>query len=277
MDDPRLRLARDDLADARLEGIVPAARYRATTALQLIVPSAAIRSAPDESAGQLDQLLFGEVFECLEEQAGFVFGQAAGDGYVGWVARSGLSAEVSVPSHFVSAPRAYAFAEPSIKSAARGPFGLGALVSVAEETGPLARAARLGWIATRHLTALGRTLGDPAAVAESLLGAPYLWGGRDSLGLDCSGLVQQAFMACGLALPRDTDQQQEAGAPIGPEALRRGDLVFWSGHVAMMVDGARIIHANAHHMAVAVEPLSEAIARIAAEPTAYRRYVWQAG
>jgi hypothetical protein len=229
----------------------------------------------------MDQLLFGEVFDTLEEESGFVFGQSARDGYVGWILRASLAAEVLAPTHFVSAPRTYAFAEPSIKSRANGLIGLGSLVTVLEERAPLSRIARQGWIASGHLTPMGRTLGDPAAVAESLIGAPYLWGGRDGLGLDCSGLVQQAFVACGLALPRDTDQQQAAGAPIGRDALRRSDLVFWSGHVAMMLDSTHIIHANAHHMAVAVERLDEASARIAAmgvgDPTAFRRHAWQSG
>ncbi len=107
------------------------------------------------------------------------------------------------------------------------------------------------------------------------LGAPYLWGGRDSLGLDCSGLVQQALYAVGAACPRDTDQQALLGESVPRSELARGDLVFWRGHVGMMLDETRLIHANAHHMAVAIEPLSAAVARIAGkgggEPTAMRR------
>jgi cell wall-associated NlpC family hydrolase len=112
--------------------------------------------------------------------------------------------------------------------------------------------------------------GDPAAVALSFLGAPYQWGGRESLGLDCSGLVQQALYACGQACPRDSDMQAALGQAVERGALRRGDLVFWKGHVGMMLDGERLLHANAFHMQVQVEPLAQAIARIG-EPTAYRR------
>ena len=174
----------------------------------------------------------------------------------------------------MSALRTFAFEEPSIKSPARGPLSLNALVSIVEENDTLARAERIGWIAKAHLTPVGMVLDDPASVALAHLGAPYLWGGRDSTGLDCSGLIQQALFACGLACPRDSDQQERLGAPAPPGALGRNDLVFWSGHVGMMLDAQRLIHANAHHMAVAVELFAEAKARIAAkgsEPIAYRR------
>ena len=134
---------------------------------------------------------------------------------------------------------------------------------------------RAGWIAKTHLSPIGTALTDPAAVAIAHLGAPYLWGGRESTGLDCSGLVQQALLACGHACPRDSDQQERLGVDAPPDALVRGDLVFWTGHVAMMVDAERMVHANAFHMAVAMEPLDEGRRRIAArgggEPIAYRR------
>ena len=130
-----------------------------------------------------------------------------------------------------------------------------------------------GWFVDEHLVPIGQAEADHAAVAERFVGAPYLWGGRESLGLDCSGLVQQALYACGRDCPRDSDQQAAMGRPV--EAPRRGDLVFWRGHVAIMISEVDIIHANAWHMAVAVEPLGEAVARIGrlggGEPTVYRR------
>ena len=127
-----------------------------------------------------------------------------------------------------------------------------------------------------HLAPIGAGFEtDAAGVALRFLGAPYLWGGRESLGLDCSGLVQQALAACGKACPRDTDMQAGIGVAVAPGDLARGDLVFWKGHVGMMLDAERMVHANGHHMATVVEPLAEAIARIEAAgygpPTAYRR------
>ena len=153
----------------------------------------------------------------------------------------------------------------TLRSAPFGPLTLNALVTVEDEAGVFLRAVGAGWIPARHLSPIGQARADPAAVAETFLGAPYLWGGRTSLGLDCSGLIQQAFYACGRACPRDSDQQAQLGAPAPSEALARGDLVFWRGHVAMMLDKARLLHATAHHMAVAIEPLALAIPRIAAD------------
>lgn len=273
--DPRVTLVRDGLADAKLEGLVLAEQFVAARPSQAIVPVAAVRARPDARAEQVDQLLFGEGFDRLQVQGAFVLGQASRDGYVGWVEAGVLSDEIAHPTHWVSALRAFAFDEPSIKAPARGPLSLNAMVTVVEETGDLWRADRIGWIAKAHLSPVGRCLLDPVKVALAHLGAPYLWGGRDSTGLDCSGLIQQAFLACGRACPRDADLQQALGEAAAPEGLARGDLVFWTEHVGMMVDGRRLIHANSHRMAVTVEPLPRARERIAAtgggEPVAYRR------
>lgn len=273
--DPRVTLARDDLAAGVLEGVVAAGAYADPQALVAIVPAVALRRAPDMAAEQLDQLLFGEIFDVLDEQGGFAWGQSRRDGYVGFVERAALGPAGALPTHRISAIRTYAFAEPSIKTRAFGPYSINAVVRIEAREGRFAKAAGTGWFVEDHLAPIGRFEADPVAVAERFLGAPYLWGGRESLGLDCSGLTQQALLACGVAYPRDTDQQERLGQPLAAEDLRRGDLVFWKGHVAMMLDAERIIHANAHHMATAIEPLSQTRARYVAagvgEPTAYRR------
>lgn len=275
--DVRLTPMRDGVASQSLEGIARAEVYLAPKPLSCAVPATAIHRAPDFGSEQVDQLLFGEAFEVIEEEGAFFWGQAARDGYVGFVAAAALVAPRPEPTHRVAAVRTYAFAEPSIKSRASGPFSMNCLVAVEAREGRLAQVAGAGWMAVEHLTPVGTFEADLAGVAERYLGAPYLWGGRESLGLDCSGLVQQALFACGLACPRDADQQAELGRAIGREAFGRGDLVFWRGHVAIGLDSARVVHANGHHMAVAIEPLDAAIGRIEAAgvgpPTAFRR-VW---
>ena len=270
MSDARVTLARLDLADARLEGVIPATRYAPTTAYRCAVPATAVRRAPEPGAEQWDQLLFGEAFEVLETADGWAWGQAARDGYVGHVRLSDLATEVAEPTHRVSALRAYAFSRPDIKSAPVGLYSLNALVAVEAEDGRFVRAAGSGWFVGEQLAPIGAFETDPAAVAERFLGAPYQWGGRESLGLDCSGLVQQALYACGLGCPRDSDMQAMLGEGVSKDALARNDLVFWKGHVGMMLDGERLLHANARQMTTAIEPVAEAIARIG-EPTACRR------
>ncbi|MES3028793.1 MAG: NlpC/P60 family protein [Pseudomonadota bacterium] len=273
--DSRVTLARGDLAARALEGVVAADAYADSQVQVAIVPAVAIRRTPDLTGEQLDQLLFGEIFEVLGEQDGFAWGQSRRDGYVGFVERAALAPAGALPTHRVAAIRTYAFAEPSIKTRAFGPYSINALVRIEAREGRFAKAAGTGWFVEDHLAPIGRFEVDPVTVAERFLGAPYLWGGRESLGLDCSGLTQQALAACGIAYPRDTDQQERLGQPLAAADLRRGDLVFWKGHVAMMLDAERIIHANAHHMATAIEPLSQTRARYIAagvgEPTAYRR------
>jgi cell wall-associated NlpC family hydrolase len=270
MSDARLTLARPDLACADLQGLVRAKAYAPTVAHRCIAPSAALRRAPEPASEQLDQLLFGEGFDVLEATDGWAWGQARRDGYVGFVSTNDLAEGAVWPTHRVSALRAYGFSKPDIKSAPVGLFSLNALVCVEAEEGRFAKAEGAGWIAASQLSPIGVFETDPAAVAEWFLGAPYQWGGRESLGLDCSGLIQQALYACGQGCPRDSDQQAALGTPVGPGNLRRGDLVFWRGHVGMMLDEARMIHANARQMQVSIEPLADALARIG-PATGYRR------
>jgi len=274
--DRRLTLIHDGLADARLQGVIAADRYAETSPMQVSASVAPLRRHPRDDAEQESQLLFGERFEVLLEQDGYVFGQATRDGYVGWVMAEALSAPALGPTHRIRAIRTYGFSRPDIKSAPVGLYSLNALVTAEDREGRFVRTARAGWIMADHLAPVGLAFEtDPATVALRFLGAPYLWGGRESLGLDCSALVQNALLACGLACPRDTDMQAAMSAEIDPAEAERGDLVFWKGHVAMLLSRQTMIHANAHHMAVAIEPLSAAIARIAqagnGQPTAWRR------
>lgn len=275
-EDTRSLPMRDGVAADRLQGVVAAERYVQTTPWHCAVPAAAIRKSPAADAEQEDQIIFGEAFDVLIADGAFAFGQARRDGYVGYVYRAALMSGVVEPTHWVSALRTYAFTTPNLKSAPVGLYTLNSLVRVKEENGAYVRGQGTGWFVREHLTPIGEVAQDLAGVAETFRHAPYQWGGRESAGLDCSGLVQQAMYALGQAGPRDTDMQAyQIGYPVEPADLRRGDLVFWRGHVAIMLDDIHILHANAHHMATEIEPLALAVARIKAagvgEPVAYRR------
>jgi cell wall-associated NlpC family hydrolase len=274
--DPRLTLWRPDLAASALEGLVASERYVATRTLRLAAPSAPLLRGPDPNAERLDELIHGELFEALDERVGYLWGQARRDGYVGFVEADALGAVGPSPTHRVRALSAYALAAPSIKSRASGPFSLNALVAVEAEEGRFSRTAggRFFWAA--DLAPIGSGFErDPTAVAERFLGAPYLWSGRTSLGIDCSGLIQQALYACGRACPRDADQQAKLGRPVDRTELGRGDLVCWNGHIGIMLDQSRLLHATSHHMATVIEPLAGVIARNGAagrgSPTGFRR------
>jgi cell wall-associated NlpC family hydrolase len=273
--DARITLRRPDLAAEALEGIVRAARFEAPRRMRMAAVGAPLLLGPEPWAEQADQLLFGEMFDVLDMDGRFAWGQAVRDGYVGFVEAQTLSPDLLEPTHRVTALRTFAFAEPSIRSRPFGPLSLNAPLTVIDEEGPFLQAQGAGWIAAIHLAPIGEAFADRVETALAFLGTPYLWGGRDSLGLDCSGLVQQAWFAAGLACPRDSDQQAVMGREIDAADLARGDLVFWRGHVGLMLDETRLLHANAHHMAVAIEPLADAIARISAAgagpPTHFRR------
>jgi cell wall-associated NlpC family hydrolase len=241
---------------------------------QTCVPWASIRHTPSPTGEQVDQLLFGELFEVEHETDGWAFGRAKRDGYLGYVEANAIAAPGAPPTHTVRALRTYGFTEPSIKSAPTGLYSMNTLLTAEAREGRFVKTSG-GWFVADHLAPLDQPAADFVAVAEQFVGTPYLWGGRQSLGLDCSGLVQQALYATGRDCPRDSNQQDVLGAPVSPDDLRRGDLVFWRGHVAIMINATDIIHANGNRMAVTVEPLAEAIARTKAtgggEPTAYRR------
>lgn len=273
---PKTTLARADLAEQALEGLVSATAYRATAPWQCTHASTAVRSAPSAEGAQEDQLIFGELFDVLDQDGSWAWGRARRDGYVGFVALEALSVTVQMPTHRVAALRTYGYARPDFRAEPVILLSLNALVSEQARDGRFVQVAGAGWIASEHLADFTAFDDDLAAVAERFVGAPYQWGGRESLGLDCSGLVQQALYACGRASPRDTDEQEaELGHDIPVDQIARGDLVFWPGHVAIMVDSERVLHANSHHMAVAIEPLAAAAARQRAsgvgEPSAYRR------
>jgi cell wall-associated NlpC family hydrolase len=213
------------------------------------------------------------VYETTDE--GWAWGQLDADGYVGFMPANGLAAPGPAPTHRVSALRTLVFPAPSFKLPPIGALPLGARLAVVRSEGRFALTASGGYVPAQHLAPVASREPDFVAVAERFLGTPYLWGGKTSLGLDCSGLVQVALTACGFACPRDTDMQQAALGELAADGpRRRGDLIFWKGHVAIARDASTMIHANAFHMAVAIEPIDQAVARIRAsdgEVTTVRR------
>jgi cell wall-associated NlpC family hydrolase len=281
--DPRLNAFRPDLADIRLEGRVAAKRFVAGEPMQVAVAVADLRREPRPDSGVDTQLLFGETVSVFDEREGWSWVQAHTDGYVGYVADTALSRRMLSPTHVVTAPRTFIYPGPDMKLPAEAVLSMGSRLEVTSEAETRGtrylRLASGGAVVADHVVGAGVFASDPVAVAERLLETPYLWGGRSGHGIDCSGLAQLAFGMCGIEVPRDTSmQQRSAGQEIFPgqngEALRRSDLVFWKGHVAIMRDAQTIIHANGHSMAVSVETYADAIRRIAylyGEPVAYRR------
>lgn len=259
----RLVPARPDLAAEELRGKVEAGRFVAGRAFGVTAALLDMTGTPDPRAGRTTQLLRGERFVVYEERAdGLAWGQAVADGYVGYVPLAGLGPAQGKGSR-ITAVWSQVYAEPSAQAWVEAELPFMAEVPVAGTTGAYARLRGGGHVPRAHLEPVR---GDWVAQAERFVGVPYLWGGRSLRGIDCSGLVQVALMALDERAPRDSDMQEALlGAALGPdEPARRGDLVFWRGHVGIMQDAATLLHANGHHMAVTSEPLAVAVSRIAA-------------
>lgn len=274
MNDRRRTPFNGKVAAAHLKGLVDADRYVEAEPKHVAVVIADLCTEPGGARDR--QLLRGEAFMCLDVQEAWVFGYAEKDGYVGWVEAASLNGHPSdVPTHRVASARSYGKSTPGLKEMGRvTPLPFDARLAVVDEIDGWSRIAwgrgslpRDLYVPSKHLVRLDFAAEDPIAVAELFLGTPYLWGGNSAFGIDCSGLIQAACVACDVACPGDSDMQAvELGVELPDDApLKRGDLIFWSGHVAWVVNPDKILHANAHHMAVVHEPLKSAIARIEAQ------------
>jgi len=276
--DRRLYAFRSDLADERLRGRVAAGRFAAGTPAAVAVPVADIKAAPSPEAGVDSQLLLGDAVVVFDKKDGWAWIQSVRDAYVGYVRADALAEHAAAPTHVVAAPRSFVFSRDDLKSPRVEALSMGSGVVVsghAETRGTrYALLAGGGAMIAAHLSPAGQHASDYVSVAETLEQTPYLWGGTSGFGLDCSGLVQLAMRMAGGNAPRDTDMQERTFAPVNPAGLRRGDLVFWKGHVAVMLDAGNVIHANGHTMLVSRETLAEAIGRIEpvhGVPTSCRR------
>jgi cell wall-associated NlpC family hydrolase len=262
--DPRRTPARPDLAAAHLKGQVTAERYAEATALVVSVPMAPLTMRPDGEASLATQLLYGEPFAAYEKTGEWCWGQAERDGYVGYVPSACLQPAGPLPTHRVTQPLTHVYATPAVKTRPIGWLSYGALVGVEGVDNNFSELTTGGFVPTPHLSSCDVFAPDWVAEAERLLGAPYLWGGRTPAGLDCSALVQLALHAAGRECPRDSDMQAaDLGRTLEPGTTPlRGDLIFWKGHVGIMLDPARMLQSSGHYMTVVVETLDTAIERI---------------
>ncbi len=264
----RLHAYRPDIADASLQGRVLAQRFVAGVPMEIIVPVASVQREPSASAAQTTQALFGEKLMVFEDRDGWIWGQLQRDGYVGYIARALVAEDVSRPTHRVAVPSTFIYPQPHIKSQPALSLPMNALLEITGDDAKFSQLSNGKYILTRHIRPKAEFETDFVGVAEKFMDVPYYWGGKSAGGLDCSGLVQTALEACGVFALRDADlQEKQLGQNLminDLDGLRRGDLVFWKGHVGIMADDRTLLHATGHYMLTVKESLGEAIRRIAA-------------
>lgn len=263
--DPRITPNRGDIAALELRGKVDADEYVSGQLMSVAVPAAPLTREPHGEAEMTTQLLFGEGFTVYEVKNGWAWGQSAVDGYVGYAPEADLvHAPAGEPTHRVRALQAIIYAEPDMKTRPIGAIPFGARVIASGESGDFAALDPGGYTPTTALAPIENDERFWVKTAERFIGVAYLWGGRTPAGMDCSGLIQTALLAAGVPCPRDSDQQMAAlGRKVSGGSLKRGDLVFWKGHVGVMTTPKTLLHANAHHMEVATEGFEAARTRIA--------------
>lgn len=260
MTDRRLTPANGRVAAMHLAGLVEAERYVLGTPMIVQHPVVDLRANPGGSRDR--QLLIGAEVTVFENHVGWSFVQAT-DGYVGYVPTSALG-DPTAPTHFVATAATHAYPDENFRSPETHSLPFAARLTVVDERRRFFE-TNVGFVPKSHLRALDRPFSDPATVAQLHFGVPYLWGGNSTRGIDCSGLIAASLTACGLECPADSDMQRDGLGHDLTDPLLRGDLIFWKGHVGMMVDADTMIHANAHHMATVYEPITKAILRIQAQ------------
>ena len=258
--DPRVTPANETVACSTLKGKIKHANFVEAKNYQVNVPFVDLLGSPDGKRNR--QLIYGSKVKYFGAAKGWAFIQNTYDNYVGYVPESTIASETQ-KTHIVTAPLAHVFMEPNIKSKNIEILPLAARVS-GEMIGNGFLETELGWISVSQLKRKTELSKDPVEVSKLLQNAPYLWGGNTTLGIDCSGLIQISLLLCGIDCPGDSDQQMNTlgqNIDIG-SPRKKGDIIFWKGHVAWALNERQILHANAYHMATVIEEANEAIERI---------------
>ena len=274
--DHRLHAYRPDLADIKLRGRLDAKRFVEGVGMEVVVPVTSIHREASSTAMQTTQALFGERLMAFEIAGDWIWCQLERDGYVGYIAKAAVSNDLTNPTHRVSVPSTFLYPLPDIKSQAPVNLPMNAKLQIVASDEKFSKLSNGKFVFTNHVRLLNEFEPDFVSVAEKFLGVPYYWGGKTAQGLDCSGLLQTSLEVCGISSPRDTDMQEtQLGQNLminDLDSLRRGDLVFWKGHVGIMTEQKTLLHANGYHMLTVKEPLAEAVTRIADPVTSIKRF-----
>ncbi|MEH6630537.1 MAG: NlpC/P60 family protein [Halopseudomonas aestusnigri] len=264
--DPRLHPIRDDLTAEYLREKVTCNKYSQGQAAQVIVGKSSLRRSPEDGSPLDSELLFGEKLTVYDERNGWAWVQNAKDSYVGYIHSADISKEIRPTTHRIQALRTYVFPKPDMKCPPIDLLSIESAISIVQIEGNYSQIQGGGWVYSAHIMSQDIAATDHVSIARRFLGTPYLWGGKTSVGIDCSGLIQVSLSACGITAQRDASMQEKTlGIPVNSEQTTEGDLIYWSGHVAIALDNKMAIHATANSMDVMIEPIAHITERVEME------------
>lgn len=216
------------------------------------------------------ECLYGESVEIIKNYSDWVYCKLNTDSYYGWIDKNSLG-KLKKATHRVIAIRSFIYKERNAKSDTLLYLPMGSLLALeeihsdwAKISTPINGQIKSGYIPIGHIVKIGHKVSDWVNFAEKLKGTPYKWGGRDTLGLDCSALLQLSYQTFGVNIPRNSSQQVKLNKKRidSISDLKRGCVVFWKGHVGIMIDNLNCLHSNAFHMKAVIEPLEDIINRM---------------
>ncbi len=219
-------------------------------------PVANINSKPSEKSEITSQILYGEKFKILSKKNGWLKIKTNFDNYVGFIKKSKFNKNFK-PTNKICKLKSKIFKKINNKFVPTNNFLYFASgISIKNFNKDYVEFERNKWIKKKDIKKIDHYEKNYIKIVKLFLGSKYLWGGKTSIGIDCSALIQIYFYYNRVFFPRDTKDQIKFCKKKSKKKLYRGDIIFWKGHVGMCIDRSKFIHAYGPKKKVLIMPTS---------------------